>query len=59
MAKSQVSMTVNGKKVEELVEPRTLLIHFLREQLQSHRSRISGAIPVIAAPAPSISTASR
>ena len=26
-------MTVNGKKVEELVEPRTLLIHFLREQL--------------------------
>jgi carbon-monoxide dehydrogenase small subunit len=33
MAKSPVSMTVNGKKVEELVEPRTLLIHFLREQL--------------------------
>ncbi len=33
MAKAQVTMTVNGKKVEELVEPRTLLIHFLREQL--------------------------
>jgi carbon-monoxide dehydrogenase small subunit len=33
MAKSQVSMTVNGKSVEALVEPRTLLIHFLREQL--------------------------
>ena len=33
MAKSQVSMTVNGKKVEELVEPRMLLIHFLREQM--------------------------
>jgi len=33
MAKSQISMTVNGKKVAELVEPRTLLIHFLREQL--------------------------
>ena len=33
MAKSQVSMTVNGKAVEVLVEPRTLLIHFLREQL--------------------------
>ena len=33
MAKSHVTMTVNGKKVEELVEPRTLLIHFLREQL--------------------------
>ena len=34
MAKSQVTMTVNGKPVEELVEPRTLLIHFLREQLR-------------------------
>jgi len=33
MAKSQVSMTVNGKAVEALVEPRMLLIHFLREQL--------------------------
>ena len=33
MATSQVSITVNGKKVEQLVEPRTLLIHFLREQL--------------------------
>jgi len=33
MAKSHVKMTVNGKVVEELVEPRTLLIHFLREQL--------------------------
>ena len=34
MAKSQISLTVNGKKVEALVEPRMLLIHFLREQLQ-------------------------
>jgi aerobic carbon-monoxide dehydrogenase small subunit len=33
VSKSQVSMTVNGKTVEALVEPRTLLIHFLREQL--------------------------
>jgi carbon-monoxide dehydrogenase small subunit len=33
MAKSHVTMTVNGKPVEELVEPRTLLIHFLRERL--------------------------
>ncbi len=33
MAKSQVTMTVNGKPVEALVEPRTLLIHFLRDQL--------------------------
>ena len=33
MAKTQVTMKVNGKAVEALVEPRTLLIHFLREQL--------------------------
>src|SRR5882757_5868349 len=33
MAKSQVSLTVNGAKVDALVEPRTLLIHFLREEL--------------------------
>jgi aerobic carbon-monoxide dehydrogenase small subunit len=31
MAKSQVSMKVNGKLIEALVEPRTLLIHFLRD----------------------------
>ena len=28
-----VSMTVNGKVVSAEVEPRTLLVHFLREQL--------------------------
>ncbi len=33
MLKTHVSMTVNGKPVEGLVEPRTLLIHFLREDL--------------------------
>ena len=33
MAKSQLSLTVNGKTVEALVEPRTLLVHLLREQL--------------------------
>jgi carbon-monoxide dehydrogenase small subunit len=33
MPKPQISMTVNGKTVEALVEPRTLLIHFLREQM--------------------------
>src|ERR1700691_3839467 len=32
MAKSQVSMKVNGKTIEPLVEPPTLLIHFLRDQ---------------------------
>ncbi len=34
MAKSQVAMKVNGTIVEALVEPRTLLIHFLREELR-------------------------
>jgi carbon-monoxide dehydrogenase small subunit len=33
MAKTQVSLKVNGKQVDALVEPRTLLIHFLREDL--------------------------
>ena len=33
MAKSQITLTVNGAEVEALVEPRTLLIHFIREQL--------------------------
>jgi carbon-monoxide dehydrogenase small subunit len=33
MAKSQISLKVNGEAVDALVEPRTLLIHFLREQL--------------------------
>lgn len=32
MAKSHIELTINGEKVEALVEPRTLLIHFLREQ---------------------------
>ena len=33
MAKVHILMTVNGKPVEALVEPRTLLIHFIRDQL--------------------------
>jgi carbon-monoxide dehydrogenase small subunit len=33
MAKSQIKLTVNGGEVEALVEPRTMLIHFIREQL--------------------------
>jgi carbon-monoxide dehydrogenase small subunit len=33
MGKTHVKMTVNGKEVEGLAEPRTLLIHFLREEL--------------------------
>jgi carbon-monoxide dehydrogenase small subunit len=38
--KTQVSMTVNGQPVEGLVEPRTLLIHFIRENLQLTGSHI-------------------
>jgi carbon-monoxide dehydrogenase small subunit len=33
MAKHEVSITVNGKVREEEVEPRLLLVHFLRETL--------------------------
>jgi carbon-monoxide dehydrogenase small subunit len=33
MTKTQVKMRVNGRAVEALVEPRTLLIHVFREQL--------------------------
>ena len=33
MPKTQIAMKVNGQPVEALVEPRTLLIHFLREDL--------------------------
>jgi len=33
MAKMQISLTINGKQTDALVEPRTLLIHFLREQV--------------------------
>ena len=38
MSKIHVKMTVNGKEVEALAEPRTLLIHFLRED-----QRLTGA----------------
>jgi carbon-monoxide dehydrogenase small subunit len=33
MSKKIVSLKVNGKAVEEAVEPRTLLVHFLREKM--------------------------
>lgn len=33
MSKTHVKMTVNGNAVEALAEPRTLLIHLLREEL--------------------------
>lgn len=34
MEKTKISLTVNGQAVEGEVEPRTLLIYFLREQLR-------------------------
>jgi carbon-monoxide dehydrogenase small subunit len=40
MPKTHVSMTVNGKTAEGLVEPRTLLVHFLREDLSLTGSHI-------------------
>jgi len=33
MARHHIRLTVNGKAVEALVEPRMLLIHFLREEM--------------------------
>ena len=40
MSKINVKMTVNGKEVEHLADPRTLLIHFLREDLHLTGSHI-------------------
>ena len=40
MAKTQVSFKLNGQDVDVLVEPRELLIHVLREQLQLTGSHI-------------------
>jgi aerobic carbon-monoxide dehydrogenase small subunit len=34
MAKTHITMKVNGTEVEGLAEPRTLLVHFIRETLQ-------------------------
>ena len=34
MAKTHVKMKLNGAEVEGLVEPRNLLVHFIRENLQ-------------------------
>ena len=33
MAKTQISLKLNSKTIDALVEPRTLLIHFLRDDL--------------------------
>jgi carbon-monoxide dehydrogenase small subunit len=40
MAKKHITFTLNGARTELLVEPRELLIHVLREQLQQTGSHI-------------------
>ena len=40
MAKQHISFTLNGSKVDVLVEPRELLIHVIREQLSQTGSHI-------------------
>jgi len=40
MAKTHIAFTLNGDKVETLVEPRELLIHTLRERLRQTGSHI-------------------
>ena len=40
MAKKLISVNVNGKTEEKAVEPRTLLIHFLREELNLDRKSV-------------------
>ncbi|MHA7881122.1 MAG: (2Fe-2S)-binding protein [Saccharospirillum sp.] len=40
MAKQHISFTLNGQSVEALVEPRELLVHVLREQLQQTGAHI-------------------
>ena len=53
-----VSMTVNGKSVTADVDPRTLLVQFLRETCASP-APMSAATPASAAPASCMSTARR
>ena len=40
MAKVHITFTLNGQSVEALVEPRELLVHVVREQLQQTGSHI-------------------
>ena len=54
-----VSMTVNGKPVTGDIEPRTLLVQFLRENSAPHRHPCRLRHRASAAPASSISTGTR
>ena len=55
---TSLSLRVNGKDVVRDIEPNTLLVTFVREHLRL-TARTSAATPRSAAPAPSISTATR
>ena len=46
----QISITVNGVKHDAIVEPRTLLVYFLREHLGLTGTHV-GLTPASAAPA--------
>jgi aerobic-type carbon monoxide dehydrogenase small subunit (CoxS/CutS family) len=56
---AQVTMTVNGKAVSGTVDPRTLLVQFLRENAAAHRHARRLRHLASAAPAWCTSTASR
>jgi aerobic-type carbon monoxide dehydrogenase small subunit (CoxS/CutS family) len=53
---TQISVRVDGAAYEDDVEPRTLLVHYLREQL-GKVGTVVAATPATAVPAPSTSTA--
>ena len=53
-----IALTVNGVRIEREVEPRTLLVHFLREELGLTGTHV-GCETRTAAPAPSASTVRR
>ena len=55
---TNVALTVNGERREADVEPRQLLVYFLRDEL-GLKGRTSAATPRRAARARSCSTASR
>ena len=59
MTHMHVNLKVNGREVEVRAEPRTLLIHLLREHLDLDRPATSAATPDTAAPAPWIWTDAR
>ena len=49
---TEVTVTVDGVKYVDNVEPRLLLVHYLREVVGQDRYALSDATPPTAAPAP-------